>query len=96
MTAAFWRRLVISQARYLARKGCASYPEGAIVKNAIVIKVQKCAMRVSLQPFVHLPRQAVHTAPHVGVAGLEPRSHPRQDRDHRRNTGTRSRQFVRR
>jgi hypothetical protein len=40
-------------------------------------------MRIALQFFLDLQRQAVHPTPHVGVADCQPNAHPRWDRDHR-------------
>src|SRR6266446_3076529 len=45
--------------------------------------VQIAGMRVALQPLLDLQRQAVHAAPHVGVADCQPNPHPRRNRDHR-------------
>src|SRR6267154_1310 len=45
--------------------------------------VQIAGMRIALQYFLDLQRQAVHTTPHVGVADRQPNPHPRRDRDHR-------------
>jgi hypothetical protein len=45
--------------------------------------VQIAGMRIALQYFLDLQRQAVHPAPHVGVADCQPNPHPRRDRDHR-------------
>src|SRR5215469_852142 len=41
-------------------------------------------MRIALQTLLDLQRQAVHPAPHVGLADRQPHSHPRRKRDHRR------------
>src|ERR1700730_3542225 len=40
-------------------------------------------MRIALQPLLNLQREAVHPAPHVGVADRQPHSNPRGNRDHR-------------
>src|SRR5207249_2617184 len=45
--------------------------------------VQIAGMRITLQYFLDLQRQAVHPTPHVGVADCQPNPHPRRDRDHR-------------
>src|SRR5271163_114557 len=45
--------------------------------------VQIAGMRVALQYFLDLQRQAVHPTPHVGVADCQPNPHPRRNRDHR-------------
>src|SRR5260370_3568422 len=45
--------------------------------------VQIAGMRIALQYFLDLQRQAVHPTPHVGVADCQPNAHPRRDRDHR-------------
>src|SRR5260370_27634071 len=45
--------------------------------------VQIACMRIALQYFLDLQRQAVHPTPHVGVADCQPNAHPRRDRDHR-------------
>jgi len=45
--------------------------------------VQIAGMRIALQYFLDLQRQAVHPTPHVGVADCQPNAHPRSDRDHR-------------
>ncbi len=45
--------------------------------------VQIAGMRIALQYFLDLQRQAVHPTPHVGVADCQPDAHPRRDRDHR-------------
>src|ERR1700747_3786024 len=44
---------------------------------------QIAGMRIALQYFLDLQRQAVHPTPHVGVADGQPNAHPRRDRDHR-------------
>src|SRR5215472_17535122 len=41
-------------------------------------------MRVAPQSLLHLDRQAVHSASHVGVPDRQPHSHTRWDWDHRR------------
>src|SRR6476619_3029512 len=41
-------------------------------------------MRVPLETFLHLQRQAVHAATHVRVPGGDPDPHVRGHRDHRR------------
>jgi len=38
---------------------------------------------LALQPLLDLQRQAVHAAPHVGMADRQPHPHPRGNRDHR-------------
>src|SRR5437764_1663783 len=48
--------------------------------------VQIAGMRIALQYFLDLQRQAVHPAPHVGVADCQPNAHPRRNRDHRPDT----------
>src|SRR4029077_10580751 len=45
--------------------------------------VQITGMRIALQYFLDLQRQAVHPTPHVGVADCQPNAYPRRDRDHR-------------
>src|SRR6516164_989061 len=45
--------------------------------------VQIAGMRIALQDFLDLQRQAVHPAPHVGVADGQPNPDPRRNRDHR-------------
>src|SRR5260370_9046687 len=45
--------------------------------------VQIACMRIALQYFLDLQRQAVHPTPHVGVADCQPNAHPRRHRDHR-------------
>src|ERR1700739_4967713 len=45
--------------------------------------VQIAGMRIALQYFLDLQRQAVHPTPHVGMADCQPDAHPRRDRDHR-------------
>src|SRR5262249_43305508 len=48
--------------------------------------VKIAGVRVALQPLLYLQGQAVHAAPHVGVAGGEPHAHARGNRDHRRTS----------
>src|SRR5713101_3169781 len=43
-------------------------------------------MRIALQTLLHLDRQAVHAAPHIGVADRQPHPHPGRNRDHRRDS----------
>src|SRR6516162_10532087 len=45
--------------------------------------VQISSMRIALQYFLDLHRQAVHAAPHVGVADCQPDANSRRDRYHR-------------
>jgi len=45
--------------------------------------IKIAGMRIALQPLLDLRRQAVHAAPHVGVADRQPHPHPRGNRDHR-------------
>src|SRR6266403_2135412 len=45
--------------------------------------IKIAGMRIALQPLLDLQRQAVHAAPHVGVADRQPHPHPRGYRDHR-------------
>src|SRR5260370_19717691 len=45
--------------------------------------VQIAGMRIALQYFLDLQRQAVHPTPHVGVADCQPNARRRRDRDHR-------------
>jgi hypothetical protein len=43
-------------------------------------------MRIALQRLLHLDRQAVHAAPHIGVPDRQPDPHARRNRDHRRDS----------
>src|SRR5438105_12471400 len=45
--------------------------------------IEIAGMRIALQPLLDLQRQAVHAAPHVGVANRQPHPHPGGNRDHR-------------
>src|SRR5882762_9253917 len=45
--------------------------------------IKIAGMRIALQPLLDLQRQAVHAAPHVGVADCQPHPYPRGNRDHR-------------
>src|SRR6516165_115965 len=45
--------------------------------------VQIAGMRIALQYFLDLQRQAVHPTPHVGVADCQPNANSRRDWDHR-------------
>jgi hypothetical protein len=47
--------------------------------------VEIAGMGIALQRFLDLQCQAVHAAPHVGMAGGKPHPHPGGDRDHRRD-----------
>src|SRR5690349_19109741 len=40
-------------------------------------------MGIAVHAFLDLKRQALHPAPHIGMAGREPHSDTRGDRDHR-------------
>jgi hypothetical protein len=40
--------------------------------------VKIAGVRIALQPLLDLQRQAVHAAPHVGVADRQPHPHPRE------------------
>lgn len=44
---------------------------------------QIAGMGVAAQALLHLQRQAIHPAPHVGAAHRQPHPHPRGNRDHR-------------
>src|SRR5204863_5535615 len=46
--------------------------------------VEIAVMRIALQRLLHLDRQAVHAAPHIGVPDRQPYPHTRGNRDHRR------------
>src|SRR6266853_1886728 len=48
--------------------------------------VQIAGVRIAPQPLLHLHRQGVHAAPHIGVPDCQPHPHARGDRDHRRAT----------
>src|SRR6202040_1567570 len=48
--------------------------------------VEIAAMRIALQRLLHLDRQAVHAAPHIGVPDRQPYPHTRGNRDHRRDS----------
>src|SRR5579885_1515690 len=52
------------------------------VASATSKNVEITGMRVALQRFLDLQRQAVHAAAHVGVAGREPYADTGGDRDH--------------
>ena len=43
-------------------------------------------MRIAPELFLDLQRQAVHAAPHIGVADREPHPNPGWDWDHRRDS----------
>src|SRR3954469_8285196 len=45
--------------------------------------IKIAGMRIALQPLLDLKRQAVHAAPHVGVADRQPHPYPRGNRDNR-------------
>src|SRR3954469_12571271 len=45
---------------------------------------QMTAVRIALEHLLHLQRQAVKAAPHVGMAARQPHPCTRRDRDHRR------------
>src|SRR3974377_206648 len=40
-------------------------------------------MRIALEPFLHLQCQALHSAPHVGMAGRDPHPNAGCKRNHR-------------
>src|SRR6266851_8762299 len=48
--------------------------------------IEIAGMRVALQTLLHLDRQAVHAAPHVGVPDRQPHPHTGRNRDHRRDS----------
>ena len=48
--------------------------------------VEVSGMRIAMQHLLDLDRQAVHAAPHVGVADCQPNAHAGRDRDHRRDS----------
>src|ERR1700694_3227790 len=45
--------------------------------------IKIAGMRIALQPLLDLQRQAIHAAPHVGVADCQPHPNSRGNRDHR-------------
>jgi hypothetical protein len=45
--------------------------------------IKIAGMRIALQPLLDLQRQAIHAAPHVGVANRQPYPYPRGNRNHR-------------
>src|SRR5260370_35033597 len=57
--------------------------------------VKIARMRISPQRFLHLQRQAIHTAPHIGSSDRPPDAYTRGYRDHRRSkiSSTRRRTF---
>src|SRR5947209_3575160 len=48
--------------------------------------IEIAGVRIALQHLLHLDRQAVHAAPHIGVPDRQPYPHSRGNRDHRRAT----------
>ena len=48
--------------------------------------VQITGMRVPTERLLHLQRQPVHAAPHIGAANRQPDPHARGNRDHRRSS----------
>nr|CAJ30156.1 hypothetical protein mgI544 [Magnetospirillum gryphiswaldense MSR-1] len=49
------------------------------------------SMGIALQRLLHLQRQAVHAAPHVGAAHCQPDADIARNRDHRRSSTSRTR-----
>src|ERR1700686_3779122 len=47
--------------------------------------VQIASMRVPADRLLHLQRQPVHAAPHIGAADRQPHPNTRRNRDHRRS-----------
>src|SRR4051812_44586398 len=52
--------------------------------------VKIAGVRIAPQCMLDLERQAVHAAPHVGVANRQPHPHARRHRDHRRDSALRT------
>jgi general secretion pathway protein K len=47
--------------------------------------IQIAGVRIALHCLLHLERQAIHPAPHIGVTDRQPHPHPARHRDHRRD-----------
>src|SRR5512133_37358 len=48
--------------------------------------IKIAGVRIALQPLLHLQRQAVHAAPHIGMADCQPHPYPGGNRDHCRDS----------
>src|SRR5712691_4622663 len=48
--------------------------------------IEIAGMRIALQTLLHLDRQTVHAAPHIGVSDRQPHPHTGRNRDHRRDS----------
>src|SRR5436305_12412477 len=56
--------------------------------------VEIAGVRIAPERLLHLQRQPVHAAPHVGPADRQPHAHPARNRDHRRASASRTRRSA--